>query len=292
MQTRELERHVSSGWPWLAGVILMFPGAGAIIAIGAITKLVPIVVIGVLAILVWMVLLAGFFAIEPNQAVVLNLFGRYVGTVRTTGFHWANPFYSKRKISLRARNFDMRPIKVNDERGNPIDIAAVIVWRVADTARAVFDVDDFEHYVTVQSEAALRNLASHYPYDSDDPSVLSLRGSRDEVSQKLQHELEQRIDRAGVVIEEARLSYLAYAQEIAGAMLQRQQAEAIVAARTRIVDGAVGIVEMALEKLEGHRMLEMDPRQRAQMVNNLLVVLCGDRNAHPIVNAGAGQGGV
>jgi regulator of protease activity HflC (stomatin/prohibitin superfamily) len=234
----------------------------------------------------WVVCWNGFYTLQPNQAAVLVLFGRYVGTDRMSGFRWANPLLHKIKVSLRARNLNMQTIKVNDQRGNPIEIAAVVVWRVENTAQATFDVDNFEHYVSVQSEAALRHLASGYPYDTTDEHTLSLRGSMDEVSQALTRELQERVLRAGVKIEEARLSHLAYAPEIAGAMLQRQQAEAIVAARTRIVEGAVGIVEMALAKLQSHELVRLDEERKAAMVNNLLVVLCGDKTAHPVVHAG------
>ena len=256
--------------------------------LGVRQHVVPIVVLSLVA-TVWAVLLGGFFTLQPNQAAVLLLFGRYKGTVRTSGFHWANPFLTKTKISLRARNLNMETIKVNDLRGNPIEIAAVVVWRVADTAQAVFDVDHFESYVSVQSEAALRHLASAYPYDSGehDHDQLTLRGSMDEVSVALTKELQERVSKAGVEIEEARLSHLAYSPEIAGAMLQRQQAEAIVAARTRIVDGAVGMVELALAKLEEKQTVQLDEERKAAMVSNLLVVLCSEKAAHPVVNAGS-----
>jgi regulator of protease activity HflC (stomatin/prohibitin superfamily) len=238
------------------------------------------------AVMVWGIMLGGLFTLQPNVAAVLTLFGKYGGTVRTDGFHWANPFFKKEKVSLRLRNLNGDKLKVNDARGNPIDIAAVVVWRVTDTAQAVFDVDEFRHYVTVQSESALRHLATEYPYDTTEDDQLSLRGSMDEVSESLTHQLKERVSQAGVMIEEARLSHLAYAPEIASAMLQRQQAEAIVAARTRIVDGAVGMVEMALERLEQHKMINLDDEKRAAMVSNLLVVLCGDKAAQPVVNAG------
>jgi regulator of protease activity HflC (stomatin/prohibitin superfamily) len=238
------------------------------------------------ALVVWVVMLAGFFTLQPNMGVVLTLFGKYAGTCKTSGFHWANPFFRKERISLRARNLNPEKIKVNDARGNPIEIAAVVVWRVTDTAQAVFDVDEFTHYVTVQSESAVRHLATEYPYDTTEDGQLSLRGSMDEVSESLTRQLQERVSKAGVKIDEARLSHLAYAPEIASAMLQRQQAEAIVAARTRIVDGAVGMVEMALERLDQHRMINMDDEKRAAMVSNLLVVLCGDKAAQPVVNTG------
>ena len=246
-----------------------------------------LLILWVIATIVWAVCWNGFYTLQPNQAAVLVLFGKYTGSDRVSGFRFANPLLTKIKVSLRARNLNMETIKVNDQRGNPIEIAAVVVWRVEDSAEATFDVDNFEHYVSVQSEAALRHMASGYPYDApEDTGVVSLRGSMDEVSAALLNELQQRVARAGVNVEEARLSHLAYAPEIAGAMLQRQQAEAIVAARTRIVDGAVGIVEMALSKLEQHQMLRLDEEKKAAMVNNLLVVLCGEQAAQPVVNAG------
>lgn len=238
-----------------------------------------------LAFLVTTVLACGFFTLQPNMSAVLLLFGAYKGTVREAGFHWANPFYQKLRISLRTRNFNTDTLKVNDQRGNPTEIAAVVVWRVQDTAQASFDVDDYVNYVHIQSESALRYLASHYPYDSDEQAV-SLRGSMEEVSRDLQHQLQERLDKAGVVVEEARLSHLAYAPEIAGAMLRRQQAEAVVAARTRIVEGAVGMVEMALQHLEAHQTIKLDEERKAAMVSNLLVVLCGEQAAQPVVNTG------
>ena len=235
---------------------------------------------------VWVVLLIGFFTLQPNIAAVLTLFGAYKGTVRDDGFHWVNPFYVVKKVSLRAHNLNGERLKVNDLRGSPIEIALVQVWRVTDTARAIFDVENYEDYVRVQSEAALRHLAMSYPYDTFEGDTTSLRGSTEEVSHTLQKEVQERVARAGVVVEDARISHLAYAPEIASAMLQRQQAEAIIAARTRIVDGAVGMVEMALHKLAEHKTVELDEERKAAMVSNLLVVLCGHEPAQPIVNAG------
>lgn len=239
-----------------------------------------------LVFLLLLILWSGFFTLQPNEAAVLLLFGAYKGTARQAGFHWANPFYTKRKISLRIRNFNTEKLKVNDQRGNPTDIAAVVVWRVQDTAQATFDVDDYKDYVRIQSESALRHLASRYPYDTTAEHELSLRGSMDEVSRALREELQERLTKAGVIVEEARLSHLAYAAEIAGAMLRRQQAEAIVAARLRIVEGAVGMVELALEKLEEKKTVKLDDERKAAMVSNLLVVLCGEQAAQPVVNAG------
>lgn len=239
-----------------------------------------------LAAIIVLILWSGFFTLQPNEAAVLLLFGAYKGTCRLAGFHWANPFYLKRKISLRTRNFNTDTLKVNDQRGNPTEIAAVVVWRVQNTAQACFDVDDYQHYVKVQSESALRHTASRFPYDTGGEHEVSLRGSMDEVSQTLQQELQERLTKAGVTVEEARLSHLAYAPEIAGTMLRRQQAEAIVAARMRIVEGAVGMVEAALEKLEAKKMVALDDERKAAMVSNLLVVLCGEQAAQPVVNAG------
>ena len=232
------------------------------------------------------VLLVGLFMLQPNEAAVLTLFGKYRGTVSQPGLQWANPLYAKRKVSLRIRNFNGDKIKVNDSRGNPVEIACIVVWRVHDTAQAVFQVDDYQHYVTIQSEAALRHLAMAYPYDVFDGDVLTLRGSTDEVSAALQEEVQERVLPAGVQIEEARLSHLAYAPEIAEAMLQRQQADAIVEARTRIVEGAVGMVEMAVHRIDETDNLELDGERRAAMISNLLVVLCGHEAARPVINTG------
>ena len=289
MQSREREQAVSNGWAALAGLIAGGVVLGLLWWGAAAGQLAWLTVILCLLTTVWAVLLGGFFTLQPNEAAVLILFGKYVGTVRTSGFHYANPLYTKNKVSLRARNLNMEMIKVNDLRGNPIEIAAVVVWHVQDTAQAVFDVDHYESYVAVQSEAALRHLASAYPYDTgeNEEDRLTLRGSMDEVSVTLTEQLQERAAKAGVEIEEARLSHLAYAPEIAGAMLQRQQAEAVVAARSRIVDGAVGMVEMALAKLEAAGTIELDEERKAAMVSNLLVVLCGEKAAHPVVNAGS-----
>ncbi len=230
--------------------------------------------------------LSGLFTVQPNQAVVLIFFGTYVGTVRDAGWWWTNPFNLKKRISLRVRSLNGHTIKVNDRAGNPVEIAAVVVWRVRDTAEATFDVEDYEAFVSVQSETAVRHLASEYPYDAEDHEGISLRGSTDKVSESLRHELQVRLAQAGVDVIEARLSHLAYAQEIAGAMLQRQQASAIIAARQKIVDGAVGMVEMALERLKRNNVIELDDERKASMVANLLVVLCGERAATPVLNTG------
>jgi regulator of protease activity HflC (stomatin/prohibitin superfamily) len=241
---------------------------------------------GTLIFLLFVVGIAGFFVVQPNEARVLVLFGNYKGSVKKHGFWWTNPFTSRYKISLRVRNFTSDKLKVNDLAGNPIEIAAVIVWRVVDTYEAKFVVDDYENFVQVQSESAVRHLASSYPYDEPQPGEKSLRGSLDEVTETLRHELQARLSRAGVVVDEARLAHLAYAPEIAHAMLRRQQAAAVIAARTRIVEGAVGMVEMALEMLSKQHIIDLDEERKAAMVSNLLVVLCGDRDVSPVVNTG------
>jgi regulator of protease activity HflC (stomatin/prohibitin superfamily) len=231
-------------------------------------------------------LLAGLFTVTPNEGRVLLLFGEYRGTVRVTGLRWTNPFMTRRRVSLRVRNFESERLKVNDQDGNPIDIAAVVVWRVVDTAEALFHVDNYENYVKVQSEAALRNLATHYPYDAHTDGQLSLRSNTAEVAEKLKVEIQERLAQAGVEVIEARITHLAYAQEIAHAMLQRQQASAVIAARAKIVDGAVGMVEMALEHLEKKKLVQLDDERRAAMVSNLLVVLCSEHSSSPVVNVG------
>jgi len=228
----------------------------------------------------------GFFTLQPNEAAVLILFGAYKGTVRDSGFFWTNPFNRKIKISLRARNLNGEKLKVNDKRGNPIEIAAVVVWRVQDTAQACFDVDIYEHYVAVQSESAVRHLASGYAYDEGEQNEVTLRGGGDAVSVALREELQQRLEKAGVQVEEARLTHLAYAPEIAQAMLRRQQAEAIIAARQKIVHGAVSMVDMALKELAEKQVVHLDEERKAAMVSNLLVVLCGEAEVHPVVNTG------
>jgi regulator of protease activity HflC (stomatin/prohibitin superfamily) len=229
----------------------------------------------------------GFYMVQPNQGKVLQLFGQYAGTDRNTGLRWANPLYSKKSVSLRVRNFESGRLKVNDANGNPIEIAAVIVWKVVDTAEAVFEVDDYENYVTIQSEAALRNLATSYPYEHDaEDERLSLRSDSNAIAQKLKNEVQDRLQKAGVDVLEARLSHLAYAPEIAQAMLQRQQASAVLAARKIIVQGAVGMVGDALDQLKVQGVVELDDERKAAMVSNLLVVLCGDQQAKPVINTG------
>ena len=231
-------------------------------------------------------LCCGHFTLQPNEARVLLLFGAYRGSVRDAGFHWTNPLYSKFRLSVRSRNLNGEKLKVNDKRGNPIEIAAVVVWKVDDTAQASFDVDNYEEYVTIQSESAVRHLANCYAYDHGEENEITLRSGVEEVSADLQKELQERVAKAGVLVEEARLTHLAYAPEIAGAMLRRQQAEAIIDARQKIVHGAVSMVEMALNDLAEKKVVELDDERRAAMVSNLLVVLCGEVEAQPVINAG------
>jgi len=240
----------------------------------------------VLAAVIVLICYKGFFMVHPNQAKVLQLFGTYVGSVRQTGLRWANPFYSKEAVSLRIRNFESEVLKVNDSSGNPIEIAAVVVWKVVDSAEAVFEVDDYPNFVHIQSEAALRNLATSHPYESHDDSQIALRSDPQEIANRLKVEVQDRLGKAGVEVIEARISHLAYAQEIASAMLKRQQAQAIVAARRQIVDGAVGMVKMALDELREMQVVELDEERKAAMVSNLLVVLCGEENARPVLNTG------
>lgn len=303
-----------SGWGFLIAILsglllspLLFVSA---INSGPGIMTVAMVAVAVVVGLVALVCMFGFMAIQPNDSRVLLLFGKYVGTVSKSGFYWVNPFFTKKKISLRIRNFETgstnvgekkndagvivqqktrthgRPSKVNDRDGNPIEISAVVVWKVVNTAEALFEVDDYEDYVAVQSEAALRNLATRHPYDSEDHQM-SLRSSIQEVSDQLRHDIQERLAKAGVEVIEARISHLAYAPEIAAAMLQRQQAHAVVAARTKIVEGAVGMVQMALNQLSSEKIVELDDERRAAMVSNLLVVLCSDRHATPVVNVGS-----
>jgi regulator of protease activity HflC (stomatin/prohibitin superfamily) len=327
--TRERTVTVRSGW------IMLFLGIGLILAAVALwialansaeitrTRIVTSVIGGLSMDVVAIFLFVGLFTLQPNEARVLILFGSYKGTVRTQGFHWANPFYSRSrgtapaqrgdsggakgrdrskrlpelaglsghaslstKISLRVHNFISDKLKVNDKRGNPIEIAAVVVWRVADTAQAVFDVEDYDSYVEVQSESAIRSIASLYAYDHGEEEELTLRGGGDDVSRELTGELQARLATAGVSVEDARLTHLAYAPEIASAMLRRQQAEAVIAARTKIVSGAVSMVDMALRELESKAVVQLDEERRAAMVSNLLVVLCGTTEAAPVINTG------
>ena len=233
--------------------------------------------------------LPGFFVVNPNESVVLTLFGKYRGTQKSNGFYWVNPFYSKQKISLRARNIDSAPIKVNDKLANPVMIGVVLVWKVSDTFKSAFDVDDYEHFVTVQSDAAIRHLAGSYAYDNfdEDESELTLRSGGDEINKQLEASLSERLEIAGIEVVEARINYLAYSEEIAQAMLKRQQATAIIAARAKIVEGAVSMVEMALQKLSEKNIVELDDEKKATMVSNLMVVLVSDKDASPVVNTGS-----
>jgi regulator of protease activity HflC (stomatin/prohibitin superfamily) len=321
--------EVSSGWIWLLINLLLVLGSiyGFIYSLSAGLSgpwgepVWWLMVTSILVFVTSMILWSGFFTLQPKEARVLILFGEYKGTVRRSGFHFGNPFYSngggggmalaaikksgseaekaavnkvmailskhrRNKISLRLRNLNGDKLKVNDKRGNPVEIAAVVVWRVEDTAQARFDVDDYEHYVNVQSEAAVRHVASRYAYDQGEDDEITLRGNLEEVSSDLTTELQDRLAKAGVVVEEARLTHLAYAPEIAQAMLRRQQAEAIISARQKIVHGAVGMVEMALDELSAKKVVDFDEERRASMVSNLLVVLCGESEVHPVVNTG------
>ncbi len=286
MVTQEKVVNVASGW---IGLVIMLVLGTAIGLAGAYTiveqRWFSFTALNV-AFVIWCVCLRGFFTLQPNEGAVLTLFGRYIGTAREQGWCYANPLYTRRKVSLRIRNFTSDKLKVNDLRGNPIEIASVVVWRVSDTARAVFDVDDFVHFVDIQSEAAVRHLAMSYSYDIFEGDEKSLRGNPAEVSEALQREIQERISKAGIQIDEARLSHLAYAPEIAGSMLQRQQAEAVVAARSKIVEGAVGMVEHALEMLEDSDQVKLDEERRASMVSNLLVVLCAHEAVAPVINTG------
>jgi len=247
-----------------------------------------IIWLGVVLMLLFFFIVMGFKVVNPNDSCVMVLFGAYKGTIRENGFFWVNPFYITRRVSLRARNFDSEPIKVNDKVGNPIKIGFVLVWRVLDTYKSVFDVDDFQHFVLVQSDAALRKLAGLYPYDNfeDHESVLALRSGGEEINDELEREIRERLQIAGIEVIEARINYIAYAEEIANAMLRRQQASAVVSARFKIVEGAVSMVQMALEQLSDKNIVELDEERKAAMVSNLMVVLCGDKDATPIVNTG------
>jgi len=283
---REVERKATNGL-MVAAVLLVLLAITPSIAINADKSrgLIQGLQVGAL-VLIEVLLAAGFFIVQPNQGKVLQIFGKYVGTVKTPGLWWANPFFTKRAVSLRVRNFETAKLKVNDHGSNPIEIGAVVVWQVVDTAEALFEVDNYDDYVRVQSESALRGLANQYPYDSNDSGAISLSGSTADVAEKLKGEIQDRLTKAGVRVIEARISHLAYAQEIAGAMLRRQQAGAVIAARRQIVDGAVGMVEHALEQLSSRKIINLDDERRAAMVSNLLVVLCAEQQAQPVLNAG------
>lgn len=282
---QEKEFLPSSGY---LAVFLIF-----IFLVGAILTLVfiPAIIVKIVAAIILLTTLfciGGLVIVNPNESSVLVLFGAYKGTIKENGFGWVNPFFTRKRISLRARNLDSAPIKVNDKIGNPVMIGVVLVWKVANTFKAAFDVDDFEHFVNIQSEAAIRKLAGNFPYDNleDEDAKITLRGGADEVNHMLEEEIRERLAIAGIHVIEARINYLAYAQEIASAMLKRQQATAIVAARFKIVEGAVSMVEMALEQLAEKSIIDMDDEKKAAMVSNLMVVLCGDKEATPVLNTG------
>jgi len=284
---REIKHDAASGLIWLFGLLIVSGGniwwfvqmARTENVLGAVAAGVTFVVVFVL----WL----GLFTVAPNEAKVLQLFGRYVGTVHEPGLKWANPFYTKKKISVRVRNFETGKLKVNDKRGTPIEIAAVVVWKVVDTAEALFEVDEYEDYIHVQSESAVRGMATDYPYDTYTDDEVSLTGHLGEIAERLQKEIQDRLEKAGIKVLEARISHLAYAPEIAGPMLQRQQASAIIAARQKIVEGAVGMVETALDMLNRQNIVRLDEERKAAMVSNLLVVLCSDRATTPVVNTGS-----
>lgn len=277
------EKSISaiSGLGVLFALILASAGSIVLIRFG-------LILLGVAVLFIVLVMLVGLTVVNPNASVVCVLFGKYMGTIRENGFFWVNPFYVKKKISLRARNMESQSIKVNDKLGNPILIGIVLVWKVEETFKAAFEVDHYEAFVKIQSESAVRKLAGLYPYDSfdDDSADMSLRSGGDEINHELEKELKERLAIAGIHVIEARISNLAYSSEIAGAMLQRQQATAVVAARTKIVEGAVGMVDMALKELSGKRIVELDDERKAAMVSNLMVVLCSDKSASPVINTG------
>ena len=283
--------QATSGWAVLP-VSLSMIGGGAVLFISALAfnhssialLLVPAAFLVGLS---GVVTLGGYFALQPNEACVISLFGPYLGTVKESGFYWVNPFTTRRKISLRSRNFEGTKLKVNDKTGNPIEIAAVTVWHVADAAKAILDVDDYDNYVRIQSETALRHLANSFAYDHGEVHEITLRSGMDEVSVALKSELQDRLTQAGVIVDEARLTHLAYAPEIAGVMLRRQQAEAIIAARQKIVHGAVSMVEMALKELDEKKIVTFDAHDKASLVSNLLIVLCSEAEAQPVINTGS-----
>lgn len=284
---REINRKVPSGY--LMAVLIFVAEAAMIywfVHSVQIFSTSGIIVTGIGMALVF-ILWFGFFMVHPNQARVLQLFGAYVGTAREPGLRWANPFYTKKAVSLRVRNFESGKLKVNDSHGSPIEIAAVVVWRVIDTAEAIFEVDDYEQFVTIQSESALRNLSTTYPYEPHEGESLALRSNPAEIAQALREEIQDRLEEAGVNVIEARISHLAYAPEIANAMLRRQQASAVIAARTQIVAGAVGMVRMALEQLSAEKIVDLDEERKAAMVGNLLTVLCSEESVRPVLNSGS-----
>jgi regulator of protease activity HflC (stomatin/prohibitin superfamily) len=287
--TATSERPASTYSGYLMLIVLLLAIAADVLAIGSLPKgaggTLNVAVI-VVATIVFILVMPGFYMLQPNQAAAITLFGEYRGTDRTTGLRWTWPWMAKKKVSVRANNFISEKIKVNDLRGNPIDIAAQIMWRVVDTAQALFDVDDYKQFVRVQVEAAIRAIGSRYPYDDFAHKEVTLRGNHDEVGDELREELQERLAVAGITVDESAFTYLAYATEIAGAMLRRQQAQAVVAARQTLVEGAVGMVEMALASLSEKKVVELDDERRAAMVSNLMVVLCGERDTQPVVNTG------
>jgi regulator of protease activity HflC (stomatin/prohibitin superfamily) len=283
----EIERKAASGYSMLAVLLLLT--AGFIYALVRMIQVeyIPGIIFSIVVLAFLVVLYFGFFIVNPNEAKVLQLFGKYVGTAREPGLRWANPFYTKVKVSMRVRNFETGKMKVNDNRGNPIEMAAVVVWKVVDTAEAVFEVDDYVNYVHVQSEAATRNLATRYPYDAFEKDEPSMVGNTSEISERLKEENQDRLEKAGIEIIETRISHLAYSPEIAQAMLRRQQAAAVIAARRQIVEGAVGMVEHAIDMLSANNVLELDEERKASMVSNLMVVLCSEHETQPVVNTGS-----
>ncbi len=284
---REIPRNSASGYTAIVVlVVLLIFIVWSVFKAVEIESMLMLLTVVVPSIIVFALGLVGLFMVHPNQARVLTLFGKYVGSARETGLRWANPFFAKQTVSLRVRNFDCDPLKVNDNSGNPIEIAAVVVWKVVDSAEAVFEVDDYISFVEIQSEAALRNLATTYPYEAPDGEI-ALRSNPQQIADELKTEVQDRLEKAGVLVIEARISHLAYAPEIASAMLKRQQAQAIVAARRQIVDGAVGMVKMALDELKEQGVVDLDEERKAAMVSNLLVVLCGEENAQPVLNTGS-----
>jgi regulator of protease activity HflC (stomatin/prohibitin superfamily) len=283
---RERERSAMSGVVIVVILLVVLLASALGFVLGIRAQHAPTIILSIAVWVTALFLTTGMFSVNPNEARVLQLFGDYAGTVRTPGLRWANPLFTKKRVSVRIRNFETARLKVNDLEGNPIEIAAVVVWRVVDTAEACFEVDDYNNYVHVQSEAALRNLSTSYPYDAHDDAQISLRGHTGVVADHLKREIHERLSKAGVEVIEARISHLAYAPEIAAAMLQRQQAGAIIAARQRIVEGAVGMVDMALEMLSRKGIVQLDEERKAAMVSNLLVVLCGEKGATPVVNTG------
>ncbi len=284
---KEIQKKYASGYLALFILPVLFIANGWMFFKAIQTPTFALVILSLLIAVVLLICFGGFFMVHPNQARVMTLFGTYVGSARDTGLRWANPFFAKKAVSLRVRNFDCDPLKVNDSSGNPIEIAAVVVWKVVDSAEASFEVDDYISFVEIQTEAALRNLATSYPYESHSDDEIALRSNQQEVAEQLKLEVQDRLEKAGVEVIEARISHLAYAQEIASAMLKRQQAQAIVAARRTIVDGAVGMVKMALDQLQEQEILELDDERKAAMVSNLLVVLCAQENAQPVLNTGS-----